>query len=608
MQKLGLSPQLPKPLEPLSDSELYQGTTTLIEGRSLSPNPKQENKAHLSDSEMFSERHSRKSSSSSLGGTNTTTSKWDWEWGDIPHKETESLTKIEPKSPSNTSKYFTPETTNSFPLEGADSKEANPFYFIHYISEREYFNSAFQHFLSNMNELLEGKCLFSGCSFVLLNPNSTQNDLDSVFLDHLVVQSNSSNPLDTFKELILDKKMVGKIGIFYLPINAILALVTGCLFGKKEFKDNEIENIRLEAEQCITSGQLESPIKLHTPTGIEIPSPIDKTSQGLGGRLKKWFRPSSPDPHATLDASSSSPMRLTAAATVTFKTPTSFVKTLRLTGNQLKQLELKNGLNYIRFSLAINETVNCSARVFLWKETTKVIISDIDGTITKSDALGHIFTFVGKDWTHSGVANLYTLIHKNGYQFMYLTSRAIGQATSTRDYLSGIDQNSFQLPVGPVIMSPDRLFVALHREVILKKPEEFKIIVLQDICRLFRRTKSPFFAGFGNRETDVVSYKAVNIPPSRIFLVTPVGDVSLNNLSIFFTTSYTKLTALVDKIFPPLSSEQDNDECEDFSDFLFWRSPIVDISANETFLASKESIGQSGEEILDESPDELPFI
>lgn len=36
---------------------------------------------------------------------------------------------------------------------------------------------------------------------------------------------------------------------------------------------------------------------------------------------------------------------------------------------------------------------------------------------------------VGGDWSHQGVAQLYTNIHKNGYQILYLTARAIGQVT-----------------------------------------------------------------------------------------------------------------------------------------------------------------------------------
>lgn len=84
----------------------------------------------------------------------------------------------------------------------------------------------------------------------------------------------------------------------------------------------------------------------------------------------------------------------------------------------------------------------------------------------RSDALGHVFTMIGRDWTHLGVAKLYTDICRNGYKILYLTSRAIGQADSTRDYLKGVKQNDYQLPEGPVIMSPDRLLTSLHRYVV----------------------------------------------------------------------------------------------------------------------------------------------
>lgn len=95
------------------------------------------------------------------------------------------------------------------------------------------------------------------------------------------------------------------------------------------------------------------------------------------------------------------------------------------------------------------------------KETRRCL--SIPVSSSRSDALGHVFAAIGRDWTHLGVAKLYTDICNNGYKIMYLTSRAIGQADSTRDYLKGISQGSYQLPEGPVIMSPDRLFTSLHR-------------------------------------------------------------------------------------------------------------------------------------------------
>jgi phosphatidate phosphatase LPIN len=139
---------------------------------------------------------------------------------------------------------------------------------------------------------------------------------------------------------------------------------------------------------------------------------------------------------------------------------------------------------------------------------------------------------IGRDWTHLGVAKLYTDITRNGYKIMYLTSRAIGQADSTREYLRGVKQNDYQLPEGPVVMSPDRLMASLHREVIMRKPEVFKMACLRDIRRLFGEAGNPFYAGFGNRITDALSYRSVDIPSSRIFTIDSTGDVKMELLEL----------------------------------------------------------------------------
>jgi phosphatidate phosphatase LPIN len=254
-----------------------------------------------------------------------------------------------------------------------------------------------------------------------------------------------------------------------------------------------------------------------------------------------------------------------------------YAKTLRLTSEQLKNLGLKKGVNTISFSVksAYQGTATCAAKVFFWDYDIEVVISDIDGTITKSDTMGHLMTMIGKDWTHPGVAQLYTDIANNGYHFLYLTSRAIGQADYTRDYLKGILQGNYQLPDGPVIMSPDRLFTSLHREVIMRKPEMFKMACLRDIQRLFGG-RDPFYAGFGNRITDAISYRSVNVPSSRIFTIDPQGDVKLE-LVIGFRSTYVHLNDLVDQIFPPINKTIQ----EEYSDYNFWRAPMPEIDIPE---------------------------
>lgn len=105
-------------------------------------------------------------------------------------------------------------------------------------------------------------------------------------------------------------------------------------------------------------------------------------------------------------------------------------KTLRLTSEQIESLNLKAGMNEMEFSVttAYQGTSRCKCYVFRWKHTDKVVISDIDGTITKSDVLGHILPMVGKDWAQLGVAELFTKIEQNGYKLLYLSARAIGQS------------------------------------------------------------------------------------------------------------------------------------------------------------------------------------
>ncbi|KZT24587.1 LNS2-domain-containing protein [Neolentinus lepideus HHB14362 ss-1] len=251
-----------------------------------------------------------------------------------------------------------------------------------------------------------------------------------------------------------------------------------------------------------------------------------------------------------------------------------YAKTLRLSSEQLKGLDLKPGSNTITFSLSATGAAACTAKIFVWDSTDLVVISDIDGTITKSDALGHVFAMVGRDWTHLGVAKLYTDICRNGYKIMYLTSRAIGQADATRYYLKGIKQNDYQLPEGPVIMSPDRLFASLHREVIMRKPEVFKMACLRDIQRLFGG-QNPFYAGFGNRITDALSYRSVNVPSSKIFTIDSNGEVKMELLELAgYKSSYIHMTDLVDQMFPPIHKNW----APEFTDFNYWKPPIADFA------------------------------
>ncbi|CAI6339857.1 unnamed protein product [Periconia digitata] len=269
----------------------------------------------------------------------------------------------------------------------------------------------------------------------------------------------------------------------------------------------------------------------------------------------------------------------------------SYAKTLRLTSDQLKALDLKPGANTVSFT--VNRST-CNAFMFYWQHNVPIVISDIDGTITKSDALGHVLTYIGRDWTHQGVAKLYTDIVNNGYNIFYLTSRSVGQADMTRAYLNGVVQDNYRLPKGPVIMSPDRTIAALRREIYLRKPEVFKMACLRDIMNLFHKPtgQTPFYAGFGNRFTDALSYRSVNIPSTRIFTINSNAEVSLDVLSLnSYKTGYASMREIVDHFFPPVGLLVPSGG-EDFTDFNYWRERPLEI---EDFTDSESEDEDEGD-------------
>uniref|UniRef100_A0A665WVH2 phosphatidate phosphatase n=1 Tax=Echeneis naucrates TaxID=173247 RepID=A0A665WVH2_ECHNA len=263
--------------------------------------------------------------------------------------------------------------------------------------------------------------------------------------------------------------------------------------------------------------------------------------------------------------------------------PHTYRKSLRLSSDQIASLKLKEGPNDVTFSITTQYqgTCRCEGTIYLWNWDDKVIISDIDGTITKSDVFGQILPQLGKDWTHQGIAKLYHSVAENGYKFLYCSARAIGMADMTRGYLQWVNDGGTILPRGPLMLSPSSLFSAFHREVIEKKPEIFKIECLTDIKNLFQHNKQPFYAAFGNRTNDVFAYKEVGVPVCRIFTVNPKGEL-IQEQTKGNKSSYGRLSELVEHVFPLLSKEQNEAfVMPEYSSFCYWRQPIPDINPDE---------------------------
>ncbi|KAG7275833.1 hypothetical protein CRUP_016773, partial [Coryphaenoides rupestris] len=221
-----------------------------------------------------------------------------------------------------------------------------------------------------------------------------------------------------------------------------------------------------------------------------------------------------------------------------------YKKTLRLTSEQLASLQLREGPNDVVFSVTTQYqgTCRCHGSIYLWSWDDKIIVSDIDGTITRSDTLGHILPTLGKDWTHQDIARLY---HRVG------------------------------------------------QEVIEKKPEKFKMECLSDIRSLFSPNQEPFYAAFGNRATDVCSYKEVGVALNRIFTVNPRGELDVCSykevgvaLNRIFTvnprgelvqehaktniSSYGRLCEVVDHVFPLFSEGQRSEPPDTLGQLTYW--------------------------------------
>ena len=92
---------------------------------------------------------------------------------------------------------------------------------------------------------------------------------------------------------------------------------------------------------------------------------------------------------------------------------------------------------------------------------------------------------------------LFSDIVKQGYKIVYLTTRPIGQASMTKDYLEKLSQEDATLPQGPVLLSPESLFHTTTRRERLS--HVFKISALRGIRLLFPEAQNPYHAGFGNQ-------------------------------------------------------------------------------------------------------------
>lgn len=221
----------------------------------------------------------------------------------------------------------------------------------------------------------------------------------------------------------------------------------------------------------------------------------------------------------------------------------------QLEHEQLVDLGLEKGINEIKYCVLTSkgEEKVVIGYIFLWNHYEKVVVSDIDGTITRSVLRGQILTIIGHDWYHDHISELLTSIAENGYKILYLSARPFFQCDITRTLLKSIKQDEKTLPWGPLIVNTVGFLDAFHGEIIEKNSDEFKIKILKELCQLF--PSNPFYAGFGDKITDVNTYSSIGINDSFIFIVDESGTVNFN-IKVKEQLTYKKLIEKMNKLFP----------------------------------------------------------
>lgn len=77
----------------------------------------------------------------------------------------------------------------------------------------------------------------------------------------------------------------------------------------------------------------------------------------------------------------------------------------------------------IKFEL--DNAMAIEAEIYLYSEHDKLLVSDMDGTLTKDDIGGFYSNFQDSDYLHDGYYELIEAATRNGYKIVWLTMRSL---------------------------------------------------------------------------------------------------------------------------------------------------------------------------------------
>ena len=179
--------------------------------------------------------------------------------------------------------------------------------------------------------------------------------------------------------------------------------------------------------------------------------------------------------------------------------------------------------------------------IYLLKQESQLVITDIDGTITTSDIKGFIGGNLGSNVHHANVENFFNRVSNNGYILVYLSARPVAFDDLTRDYLF----DNLHMPEAPILLSPIAAEAALTAD-----PDVMKTVMLHSLLEMFDKKQDVVVGAYGNKNTDTEAYSNVGIRGDRIFLInskSEIRNVLTGNKSSYHSQSR-NVTALYPKI------------------------------------------------------------
>uniref|UniRef100_A0A7S3NJ46 LNS2/PITP domain-containing protein n=1 Tax=Aureoumbra lagunensis TaxID=44058 RepID=A0A7S3NJ46_9STRA len=276
-------------------------------------------------------------------------------------------------------------------------------------------------------------------------------------------------------------------------------------------------------------------------------------------------------------------------------------KTLRPSQRQLASLGLKRGANSIEFYVRKNTELVVSATVYRWPWRAKCVFADIDGVVAQSGSaplqlLSRRLGSGAAAHSRSEVAEFFTNVAKHGYRIVYLTTRAIGVASATREALQQRWEGDASLPQAPVLLAPGSLLDSAYYSKDFDATR-FKAAALRGVLALFPGRR-PLWAALARENDNVSPYLEAGIPRGRVFRICRDDEDKVRgtfDASGAVVSSYKRLNSLIDQTFPPFDDTFDlsgtamheNTEWQDarfscvddnlddqFNDLNFWKVPL----------------------------------